>query len=51
MCLAPAPGLPTEFSSTAMKAEAGESAEGAASRVGKEEGASCAGRVVGTKEW
>ena len=35
MCLAPALGLPTKFSSVAMRAEAGESAEGVASRVGK----------------
>jgi hypothetical protein len=36
MCLTPAPGLPTEFSSAAVRAEAGESAEGVASRAGKE---------------
>jgi hypothetical protein len=29
------PGLPTEFSSAAVRADAGESAEGVASRVGK----------------
>jgi hypothetical protein len=41
MCLAPAPGLPTEFSSAAARAGAGELAEGVASRAGKE------GRVSG----
>ena len=37
MCLAPAPGLPTEFSSAVVRAEAGESAERGASRAGKQE--------------
>jgi hypothetical protein len=36
MCLAPAPGLPREFSSAAVRAEAGESA-GVVNRVGREE--------------
>jgi hypothetical protein len=42
MCLAPAPGLPNRFSSAAVRAEAGESAEMGAGRVSKqEESASC----------
>jgi hypothetical protein len=42
MCLAPAPGLPTDAT---VRAEAGESAEGVASRAGREEeGASRADR-------
>jgi hypothetical protein len=35
MRLAPAPGLPAEFLSATVRAEASESAEGVASRVGR----------------
>jgi hypothetical protein len=38
MCLAPAPGLLTKFSSATVRAEAGESARGVASRAGRQEG-------------
>jgi hypothetical protein len=35
MCLAPAPGLPTQYSSAAVRAKAGESAKRRVSRTGK----------------
>jgi hypothetical protein len=37
MCLAPALGLPTEFSTAAVRAEAGESAREVATRACREE--------------
>jgi len=41
MCLALALGLPAEFSTAAIRAEAGESAKKVASRAGREEGCWC----------
>ena len=54
MCPAPGLGLPTEFSSAAVRAEAGDSVEGVASCAGRQGGSSSrigkdggAGRVRG----